>query len=195
MHSMEIQWRDIENMRMFERAARMVGSQFEFANASRRAVNRTGDMARTRVVRALAGQTGLQQKLLRKAVKPTRANYDRIAYVMRAKGGDISLKYFKPRETRKGVSAAPFGKREVFASSFMRGGRFPHRVAVPRFHGHVFERDGRERTPITKLKSGVIIPAEMVQGETAKAFESAVRQILPVRFAHEINRLTGGAFA
>jgi hypothetical protein len=195
MQAMEIQWRDIENLRRFERAARMVGSQFEFANASRRVVNRTGDMARTQVVRTLSRQTGLKQKIVRSAVKPHRANYDRIAYVMRARGGDISLKYFKPRETRKGVSAAPFGKRTVFSSSFMRGGRFPNRVPAPRFHGHVFERDGRERTPVTKLKSGVIIPVEMVQGETAKAFEASVRKVLPRRFAHEINRLTGGAFA
>lgn len=195
MQSIEISWRDLENLPQFQRALRMVGSQFEFSNAARRAVNRTGDMARTQVVRALARQTGLQQKIVRKAVKPQRANFDRIAYVMHAQGGDISLKYFKARETRKGVSAAPFGKRSVFASSFMRGGRFPNRVVVPRFHGHVFQRDGSERAPITKLKSGVVIPAEMVQGETAKAFETTVRDVLPRRFAHEINRLTGGAFA
>lgn len=195
MTSIEIAWRDIEGLKQFERALHKVHSQHEFGNAARRAVNRTGDMARTQVVRALSKQTGLVQKTIRRAVKPTRANYSVIAYRMKSKGGNVSLKYFKARETRKGVSASPFGKRQVFAGTFMRAGRFPNRVSVARFGGHVFVRDGKGRTPISKVKSGVIIPAEMVKGETADAFKTSVAGNLPRRFAHELKRLTGGAFS
>lgn len=194
MQTVEIGWRDIEGMRRYRQALDKVGSQYQFMMAGRRAVARTGDMARTQVVRALATQTGLPQKTIRKAIKVTRPNFDAIAYRMRATGGDISLKYFKPRETRRGVTAAPFGKRELFAGTFMKAGAFPGRVAVAKFGGHVFERDGKERLPVVKIKSGVIIPQEMVAGETAKAFERSVSDNLPRRFAHEINRLTGNAF-
>lgn len=193
MQRLEIAWSDVEGLRQFENAIRKISSQHDFGNAARRAINRTGDMARTQVIRALSKQTGLQQKLVRKIVRPQRANYDRYAYRMVATGGEISLKYFKPRETRRGVSAAPFGERKVFAGAFMKGGAFPNRRPLG-MGGHVYEREGKERFPVTKLRSGVIVPAEMVQGETAKAFDASVRENLPRRFAHEISRLTGGAF-
>lgn len=195
MSELVITWGQIEGLRRFKFALRAVESQHQFGNAARRAINRTGDMARTQVVRALAGQTGLKQKIIRKTVKVRRANFSSFEYRMKTRGGDISLKYFGARETRRGVSAKPFGKRQVFAGTFMRAGRFPNRVSVARFGGHAFERVGSGRLPIRKVKSGVIIPAEMVKGQTADAFDRSVRTNLPRRFEHELNRLTGGAFS
>lgn len=189
-----ISWGHVEDLQRFVEAARKVTSQYQFMNASRRALNRTGDMANTRVVRALSKQTGLKQKILRRAVKKRRANYSELAYRLRSEGGDISLKFFKPRETRRGVSAAPFGERRVFRGTFMRAGRFPNRVDVPAFHDHTFRRTGSSRLPIVKVRSHVIIPQQMVQGKSADAFNAAVHTILPRRFAHEINRITDGAF-
>lgn len=111
---------------------------------------------------------------------------------MSAHGGDVALKYFGARETKVGVSAAPFGKRKVFASTFMRAGWWPNRVAKPNWNGQVFKRVGAAKLPIEKQKSGVIIPNEMVQGATRDAFRSTVARVLPQRLAHEINRLTKG---
>jgi len=86
------------------------------------------------------------------------------------------------------VSAAPWGKRQVFAGTFMRGGLFPKRSGVV-FHGHVVKRAGSDRFPIAIQKSGVIIPQEMVAGETASAFRSTASTVVVRRVEHELSRL------
>ena len=39
-------------------------------------------------------------------------------------------KYFKARDTRKGVSASPWNHRRIFAGMFTKGGRFPKRMGL-----------------------------------------------------------------
>lgn len=190
-----IAWLDVEGLEIFASAIRKIHSQDQFGQAAYRAINRTGNMARTQVVRALAKQTALPQKLIRYALKRSQAYAGRFEYQLSARGGDISLKFFSPRETRRGVTAKLPGGRKVFAGTFMKGGRFPNRVGVSAFNGHVYQRQGGSRFPIARVKSGVIIPVEMVRGETARAFHQSVRVNLPRRFAHEISRLTCGVFS
>jgi len=151
-------------------------------------------MARTQVYRSLTAQTGLKRRVIVKAVRVTRSNSGTLTYTMTTKGGDIALKFFAARETRRGVSAAPFGQRRIFPSTFILGGRFPNRHGVV-FHGHVMRREGASRFPIKVEQSGVIIPAEMVKGATAQAFRSTVARVLPQRVEHEIRRATGGVFS
>lgn len=155
-----------------------------------RAMNRTVDTGRAKVVKALARQTGLPQKTTRKAVVAHKSNAGKLEVSLRAAGGDVALKFFKPRETRAGVMAQPFGERELFAPKiFMRGGAFPRRVDIG-MGGHIFERVGG-RTDLEKLKSGVVIPEQMIEGESLKAWENAVDDTLPRRLDHEIGRLLG----
>ncbi len=141
----------------------------------------------------MARQTGLKLRIIRKALVPTRASASRLEYRIKARGGDIALKYFSARETGKGVSANPFGKRKVFTSTFIKGGKFPSRVTL-NMHGHVFARDGSDGMPIEKQKSGVILPNEMVQGASAEAWRSTVAKVLPRRVLHELRRATNPAF-
>lgn len=191
---LSMKWADVRGINRFDNALKSLGST-KMNQVLNRAVNRTGDTSRTTVKRTLAKQTGLQQKVIHKALKVRRSSWGRLEYRMLTRGGDISLKYFKARETRKGVSAAPFGKREVYHNTFMKGGKFPKRVALEGTNGHVFtpasalKKWGR---PMERVKSGVIIPREMIQGDTASAFHQATARTLPKRVAHEINRLTGG---
>lgn len=125
-----------------------------------------------------------------------------LVYVMSSKGGDISLKYFKARETMSGVIVAPFGKRKLFAGTFLRGGKFPERnssFSVPTkkaasLNGHVWKRAGKKRNPIELKDSGVIIPEQMLQGATADVFHATVEKHLPGRVMHELNRLCPGIF-
>ena len=192
MSGLSIRWANEAELRRFVSAFQKLGDQ-GVTKVGVRAVNRTGDMAKTQVVRALTRQTGLKRPTIVKTIgNPKKANFGDLSYEMRAKGGDVSLKYFAAREIRRGTSAAPFGKRQVFAGAFMRGGVFPKRVVAKRLNGHVFEREGKARLPISKLKSGVVIPAEMVKGETAQAFGRSVSANLPRRIEHELRRLTGG---
>lgn len=179
-------------------------SDGEIGVIATRALNHTGAKAKTQVTRALTKQTGLPRKVIVKALRvrkatggnPVRGTPGRLEYRLETSGGDISLKYFGARETKAGVSAAPFGKRAVFAGTFIMGGRFPGRVAL-NMGGHVFKRVGSGRIPIAKQDSGVVIPTEMVKGATAAAFEQSAAA-LSDRLSHEMARssklrdLTGG---
>ncbi|MGE3877176.1 MAG: hypothetical protein AB7F74_29810 [Parvibaculaceae bacterium] len=185
-----VRWADTDGLRRFEEAMKALGDA-RLRQVANRAVNRAGDMARTQVRSVLPKQTGLKRRTIVKAVHVSRSNPGTLVYTMAAKGGDVSLKYFGPRETRRGVSAAPFGNRQIFAGMFVKGGRFPNRVAI-NMGGHVFKRVGSKRTPIALQDSGVIIPAEMVKGATARAFETTVGRVLPQRMEHEIRRVTKG---
>lgn len=164
-----------------------------------RALNHTGAKARTQVIRALTAQTGLKRSTIVRAVKVQRAthaaeqfNYSgRLSYTLTTTGGDISLKFFKPRETRKGVSASPRGRRQLFAGTFTHGGRFPKRVG-PALGGHVFRNiDPKHawRGKVQMQDSGVFIPDEMLQGATAAAFEQVMGAELEKRVSHEIDFL------
>ena len=82
--------------------------------AVRRAVAHTGDKARNRMRQVLVPQTGLTRRTINKAVRSSRSGGD---YVIRSSGGDVRLMFFKPRETRKGVSAAPWNQRRVYPAT------------------------------------------------------------------------------
>jgi hypothetical protein len=180
---LEIDYSQIERLgELFKKAER------EAPAAIARAIRRTGDMTATRVVRALTAQTGLKRQVIARAVKKQPAG---LTYSLKSRGGNVSLKYFKARETRKGVSAAPWNHRRVYAGAFIKGGRFPHRVGL-KLGGQVFHRTGSGRVPIARIKSGLFIPTEMVTGATAGEFLSAVRTILPARLQHEIAAILGG---
>lgn len=161
-----------------------------------RAINRVGATAITQTGRALAQQTGLPVRVPRKALaNPIKATAASLEFFKRVRGGDISLKYFRARETRKGVSAAPFGQRRVFAHTFQKGALFPRRVELPSLNGHVFLPDTAVkrwgRLPIEKQKSGVILPEQLVQGRSKAAFEAASKGLAP-RVEHEIRVITRG---
>jgi hypothetical protein len=159
--------------------------------AVNRALNRTGDRARTQVVRTLSAQTGLSQKVIRRAVRADRSTWADLEYTLAATGGDVSLKYFRKRETRAGVSA-DLGQargRVVFERTFFKGGAFPRRVALTAFNGHVMDRVSEDRFDLRRVRSGVSIPEDMADGATVEAFERMVADVLPARLDHEIGRL------
>lgn len=208
---LELKWQDISGMQRLGNAMGRLNSHQRHL-VLQRAVNHTGDKARTQVIRALAKQTGLGYGVIKKAVRTGRAYgasadpeqfakaqaSDRpgsLIYVMSSKGGDISLKYFKARETLRGVTAAPFGKRKLFPRTFMKGGRFPNRKTAEKLKGHVYAPLGKTwRGPVEFQNSGVVIPEQMLKGATAEVFAKTVSEQLPPRVMHEINRLCPGIF-
>lgn len=170
--------------------AGVVALHSKLPNVLPRIINQVGDRTKTQVTRALTKQTGLPRRTIVKAIgRPTRAHAGSLSYTMATEGGDIRLTYLAPRETRKGVSAAPWGKRKVFADTFMRGGRFPNRVAAPRLGGHVWRRLDTAGRQITQARSGVVIPAEMTSGATAAAFEAIAAPLLKQRVEAAIAKL------
>jgi hypothetical protein len=185
-------WSDISGLNDLDRALSKLASG-ELAKVGSRALNRAGDQGRTKAGRALARQTGLKLKTVRKAMQVSRASAGTMEYQIRAKGGDISLSHFNARETRKGLSATPFGHRKIFSGVFIHGGKFPARKPL-KMGGKAFRRSGDKRLPIKDQRSGVVLPEQMVKDESAKAWGSTVGVVLPARLKHELNRATGGIF-
>jgi hypothetical protein len=166
----------------FERlASRLASAGKNIRPALARAINHTGDKARTQIARALVKQTGVKYGAVRKAMTSKLASAGTLMHRIISKGGYISLKEFGARQTSKGVSAAPWNKRRVFAHTFI----------IPSLGGHVFERRGHDRLPIRKLW-GPAIPKEMVKDQSKKAFETTVASDLPSRIEHEVTAILTG---
>ena len=167
--------------------------------ALQRAIAHTGDKAKTQVIRALTKQTGLKRAVIVRAVDVQRPSYDDLRYVMTTRGGDVSLKYFSPRETARGVSAAAFGRRSVHEGTFMRAGWWPgRRVQKDNWNGQVFRRTGNitrkgeGMDEFEKAESGVVIPEQMVKGMTEAAWRRVADRDLANRIGHELGRMLGG---
>lgn len=154
-----------------------------------RAVNHTGAKALTQMRRVLVPQTGLKYRTLKRAVTAKKA-FNGGDFVIKSRGGDVRLKFFKPRETRKGVAASPWNRRKVYPGTFTKGGRFPKRVALS-MGGTVLRRTGKSRGPLKVVRSGLYIPTEMVTGNSEAAFYATVERELPPRIAHELYRVLG----
>jgi hypothetical protein len=178
---------DLSQMRRISNALHAAGKQVPLI--LNRAINHTGDKALTQMRNALVGQTGLKRGTLVRALKGTKA-FGAGAYVIRSKGGNIRLKFFGARETRKGVSAAPWNSRRIYPATFMKGGRFPHRKTL-NLGGTVLKRVGRSRKPLESIRSGLFIPEEMVTGQSQAAFYGTIDRELPGRIAHELYRVLG----
>jgi Prophage minor tail protein Z (GPZ) len=157
-----------------------------------RAVNRTAEMARTKMVKVLVPQTGLKYRAVRSALRLSKAKGGSNTASVLSRGGDIRLRFFGPRVVGKaGVSAAPRSKRQIFKSRFMRGGLYQSGKAV--LGGKTpFERvKGAVRLPIRSARSGVYIPEEMITNASAEVFHDTVARVLPERLSHELGRALG----
>lgn len=178
-----------EGLDTIERALRGVSSA-RGRRALRRAVNHTGDKARTAVKRSLAKQVGLPagRVIAKGRVRSFRASYQNMDYAITSRAGFLSLKEFRPRQLKRGTVARPWGRRELFDHAFM--GARPGEPA-PSLRGHVFARRGAGRLPIRKLW-GPAIPREMVRGDTAATFQATVSALLPARVEHELRAIARG---
>jgi hypothetical protein len=140
-----------------------------------RTLNYIGDKARTKVVRATAERVGLPYRDIRQAIATFRASPRGLAYELNARGGYLTLRRFNPTQTRTGVTARPWGRRQEFRGGFI----------VRSLPPLAFVRVGRSRLPIRAIY-GPAIPIEMLRGEVpAQSFETA-RAEAPARFQHEV---------
>jgi hypothetical protein len=152
-------------------------------DALKRAVNDAGNAARTQVTRTLGRQIGLPYSTVRQGLTIRPALREPV-YEINSVGGYLSLRSFDAEQRRAGVSARPWGQRRVFRSTFM----------IRSLGGQVFRRTTQARFPIVKLW-GPAMPQEMVRGAVPGAFEAAVKERLPLRLAHHLERLFPTQFA
>ena len=145
-----------------------------------RALNHEGDKGRTQVKRALAAQTGIKYGQIDKAMRTIHSSPATLTYKLIARGDETNLSLFGARQGKRGVSAAPWGQRRTFGSTFI----------VAKYGGKVFKRTGAKRFPIKPLY-GPNIARELVKGSTADAFRAGASNIA-ARVSHEIARMMPG---
>ena len=176
---------DLSGLRVVSDKLRNAGKQAPVILKA--AVKHTGDKAVSAMRSALVPQTGLKRKTLVKAVKGRSTGS---GYEIKSHGGNIRLKFFGARETSKGVSAAPWNKRQVYPGTFIKSGWWPKRVKAIA-GGQVLQRAGAGKYPIHGVKSGLFIAEEMVKGNSEAAFYSTLDSDLAPRIAHELARILG----
>ena len=146
-----------------------------------RALNDTGTSAFAVVKRRLQEIMGAgSQKEVEKELRKIRATPSRLTFIIIGLGRPWSLKRFKPKQRKRGVSAKPWGVSRVFPGTF-----------VPEaLHGHVFKRVGTARLPIKKLW-GPSVPKEMMDDAVFQALVAKVDERLPNRLLHHLGRALG----
>ncbi|WP_332060811.1 hypothetical protein [Bartonella sp. CB74] len=82
-------------------------------------------------------------------------------------GTPLPLKFFKAKETKRGVTYMMFGTKKILPHGFIQGGKFPQRVNL-KMGGNVFQRVKGDQFPIAK-QEGVSIAEVMFQSEIASS--------------------------
>lgn len=159
--------RDLDQTRIhFEAAIQRVG-QNEAKRAFNRALNSEGNKVRTKVRRALRGQTGAKAGLIARETRSFGSTFSNLVYKIEARGSHLGLSHFSPRQFKFGVRAKPYGRVQRFAGAFLVGS----------LGNNAFVRTSSARFPIKKM-FGPAIPKEMIKDESARAFEESQPDVL-----------------
>lgn len=170
MTAIHIDMREVASL-----AKGMKGYTRQMPLAVARAMNHTGNIARTQAVRQVAKQMGIPVGRAREEIETKLATKADLSYELTARGKFISLRAFGARETTKGVSARPWGKRRTFRGTF----------TIDSLGGQVFKRTSEGRL---KKLWGPAIPVEFVRDEVPKIVEDTIAERFPARLMHEIAR-------
>ena len=136
-------------------------------------LNHEGDKGRTQVKRALVKQTGIKYGAIDKAMATIHSTPATLTYRLKARGEETNIAWFGGVQRGKGVSAAPWNKRRIFAHSFI----------VPRF-GRAFLRRSMQRLPIRGVY-GPNIARELVKDSSAAAWHAGVANIVALHWARD----------
>lgn len=154
-----------------------------FPLAAARAVNRTAVTIRSESVRAIARRMGVTQKPVRDRSRIRRAapKPSQLHATVTFRGRSFNLIRFKARQTKRGVSAAPWGRRRIFPHTF---------IATIRTNPGVFVRtkEGGRRVGRTPIR-GVLGPGiarTASEAELAAARRATVAKVLPERLEREL---------
>jgi hypothetical protein len=96
-----------------------------FPDLTSKSLNRTADRIKTQSVRTLAERMGIKQSAVRSKIKVQKCGPSSIdqGAIIRIEGGSMNLMRFGARQTKKGVSAKPWGNRRIFKSAFIVRGK------------------------------------------------------------------------
>lgn len=177
-----------DELRRMENMMGALGKQ-EARKALSRAVNRVTRSVESRVIRAIAKQSSIPTKVVRASIKTTLSSQKGdgpLQGIVRAKGTDLPLKLFNPRQFSWGVRVKLYGKTVRLPGSFIWAGHWKSGKAA--FNGHVATRKTKRSFPIT-IEKGPAVPDVMISDAVVRVYEDTVRTMLPQRAMHELTRL------
>ena len=151
----------------------------EIPKATNTALNRTLKNVTTSATRQLAPFMATTQKAIRDVLAIKKSSWRRLRASVTATHKPINLGKFKGRQTKRGVSAAAYGKRRVYEGAFLRRGN------------QALKRTGPERYPLKALWGPSITQAWADQGIDSIGMRTA-KQRFPGHFATALKaRLRG----
>jgi len=172
------------NTQQWERALKELGKKNAIKGGIR-AINRTLTSSRSAIVKQVAPDMGLQQKVVRNLVTVTAAKNTGEAPhgALYASAKKIPLIQFKAKETKRGgVTAKLPGGAGRYSHAFIR--------TMKSGHVGVFQRAGTERLPIYELHG----PSPYhVFKKHADVAQSRALEVLDKNFAHELEYLLAKA--
>lgn len=181
---------------MLERYGNMLGSigEGKARQAMARAVNYGGRKTAVQVRRALAKQTSIKRATINAEVRTKAAAHkgtSAIEFVIWARGRELPLASFGPKQFRFGTRAKVWGRMQRFPSTFINAGTWQGK---PIAGNQVFVRTGgmnekSGRNNAFERVYGPSIPKEMVIGESKEAFEKNAMPETERRLAHELRRI------
>ncbi|MFW6085221.1 MAG: phage tail protein, partial [Gemmatimonadota bacterium] len=153
-----------------------------YPKAAARAINRTATTTRKEAVRAIAKHMGVRQKDVRDSTRIHRARPSVSPQaVIEFRGRSLNLIRFKARQIKRGVSAAPWGRRRVFPMAFIANIRGSRAVMVRKKIGG--KRVGR--LPIRPVR-GPGVAKTAADEALARARRETVARVLPERLEREL---------
>jgi hypothetical protein len=144
--------------------------------AVQRALNRTGQQVQSSATRQVAKDMGIKQKDAKPAIKRSRATKLIQKVEITARGRPLNLMRFGARQTKKGVSARPWGKRRIFKGAW-----------IGNDNRTVFKRVGKSRQPIRGMYGpGIAKSFDEARPAAFKVF----RERWPINFSDAMRSLT-----
>lgn len=156
-----------------------------FPTATSRALNLVATKMRTAMVKRVAREMGLKQKDVREGTRLIKATPKRDTALLEFRGRAFNLIRFKARQTKKGVTASPWGKRQLIPHAFIatmpQGGRI---VVIRRLRAG--KRVGR--LPLDAwLGPGIAKTA--AADELGREREKVMRDVYPVELERQLDLL------
>lgn len=154
----------------------------EIPKAASFALNRAAAKAKTEASKHIAKVTSLKSGQVKQAISIQKAGPFNLVAFVKAVGGKLNLKKFNATQTRKGVTAKVWGKRQLFKGAFIVNDRY------------VAKRIGRRRLPIKAL-FGPGVTHEFLKGVTVEMMKRFGAETFKKNFERDaqrrINRLRG----
>ncbi|WP_139413551.1 hypothetical protein [Bartonella mastomydis] len=155
--------------------------------ALRNAINTSAKQVERFTEKQVADLSSAQPKRVKKGVYiKDKATAQFLETDIIGSGTPIPLKFFKAKETKRGVTYKLFGKKQILPHGFIKGGSFPKRVDL-KMGGNVFQKDDGDKFPIAK-QEGPSIATVMSKPEIANAIAQYASERLTKNIQRQLAR-------